>query len=194
MIDVKKLESIGLTPGKAILIAVLLLIFIGVVVSNFMPAETAPIAKSENRKRPIRKVANRTARGKVKQNESESSGSKKIKDWPSIDLDKAIAHDPFELPLELQPPKTEEPKTAVKQQERDPEMDIQLLRERQRQVRKEKLEALKALQDSGAAIALVTPEEKLITYGNKKLRVGDKWEGFRIIEIRPDGSVVVDIE
>lgn len=50
------------------------------------------------------------------------------------------------------------------------------------------------MQESGIGIALVTPEEQVIKIGNKKLKVGDMWDGFRIVEIRANGEVVVAIE
>ena len=56
------------------------------------------------------------------------------------------------------------------------------------------MERVRELQKSGIGIALISPDSKVIKIGEKKFQVGDMLQGLRIVEIRPDGSVVVSTE
>lgn len=205
------LERIGLTKGKAIAIAVLGLIFVGVLVSNFMPE--APKASSDKRtaskkdrrsttprRQPVRSAPR--SRSSTKKNQ-QTLVNRATLIWPEVRLEEVVKHDPFALPVALQPP-VDEPKIQTTQGSQTEEIDKQAIqRERDRLEiarqeklirRKQQLERLRELQKSGVGITMVSPEAKVVTVGDKKLQVGDLLDGFRIVEIRPDGSVVVEID
>ena len=73
--------------------------------------------------------------------------------------------------------------------------ELQLAQMEQEQREQElKMERVRELQKSGIGIALISPDSKVIKIGEKKFQVGDMLQGLRIVEIRPDGSVVVSTE
>lgn len=201
----KRLQDMGLTPAKAILIAVLILVFVGVMLSNFVgggsPATELELAKRPSKVTKVsRKLPGSSAQPAV-------ANSQPMKKWPKIALDQAIAHDPFALPLVLRPKKVEKKVVVEQPAQQNNKVAIDEAAERQRQVQelerqaaereallKKQMETIKTMQESGIGIALVTPEEQVIKIGNKKLKVGDMWDGFRIVEIRANGEVVVAIE
>jgi len=206
------LERIGLTKGKAIAIAVLGFIFIGVLVSNFMPASPKPssdkrAAKRESR-RPaaarrqlVRQPVRSTTRSRSNNTTSQQTlVNRSTLTWPEFKLADVVKHDPFALPVALRP-KVVETKPDTNQTDEINQQALQLERDRLEIARQEKLikrkeqmERLRELQKAGVGIAMVSPEAKVITVGDKKLQVGDLLEGFRIVEIRPDGSVVVEVD
>ena len=194
----ERLREMGLTPAKAVLIAVLGLIFAVVVLQNFMGGETTPSAEAKPRKRrlPITPVVS-PAPGNAAEAMVLSSAQNSVRKWPEIELAQAIEHDPFALPVPLRP-KKKSPEQVLAEQGPDPQIEIEKEQEKRlaelRERRREKLARIKAMQQSGVAIALVTQDERVIKIGNKKFYEGDLWEGFRIVEIRSDGSVVVDMD
>jgi hypothetical protein len=191
MVDMKKLESLGLTPGKAILIGVLLVIFVVVLITNLWPSTPNTTRTADKkRRRPIREVAN-TPLSRKQNSQYEIRSPRNFIPWPSIAVEKAVQHDPFGIPTDLLPDKPEDP---VEEPAADRQNDLEILRQQQLAERKEKLKLLRSLQESRAGITLVTPDEKVIAVGNKKLHVGDLWQGFRIVEIHSDGRIVVDID
>ena len=192
----KRLKDMGLTPAKAILIAVLILVFVGVVLSNFTGSGTSTTAEAEPHRRPA-KLTNvgRNLPGPLAQ--SAAANSQLMKKWPEIGLDQAIAHDPFALPVVLRPKEVEvveEEPERPKDLKADEEAELERQIAEREILRKKQMDTIKAMQESGIGIALVTPEEQVIKIGNKKLKVGDMWDGVRIVEIRANGEVVVAIE
>lgn len=204
------LDRIGLTKGKAILIAILLLIFVSVVVSNLMPASSKPTVASKprtatsdatglkkNRRQSTRSAVNNRSR---KPNDKRRLVNRAPLSWPKIELSDAIKHDPFALPIALQPEAKEQVIEQAAVEESNDEA-LKLERERleiarleQLRKRQQQLARLRELQKSGIGIALISPEAKIVKVGDKKLQVGDRLDGFRIVEIRPDGSVVVEVD
>lgn len=184
MIDLKKLEKLGLTRGKAILIVVLVVVFVAVMISNFIPASKPAVTTKPKKRRGPNLVVAKTIK-------SESSESVEFKPWPIITLADARNHDPFALPEPLVPA---EPDPVETDGAEETKQNYEIVRRQQLQLRQQKLESLRALQQSGDLIALVTPKDRVLIIGDKRLHVGDTWEGVRIKEIRPDGTYVVDFE
>jgi hypothetical protein len=189
------LQKIGLTPAKAVLIGVLGIVFVAIVLSNFMPASPPtsanPTAGKTARRTPLRRIPGDLSHSDPVDNQPVAASRL----WPQAQLEVALDHDPFVLPEPLRPPNPEpaaetEPSSSSVEQEMAAKEEMEKRLELQRQV----AQKLKTLHETGIGIALVTPEKRIINVDGKKLQVGDLWEGFRIVEIRHDGSVVVKIE
>ncbi len=205
-----KLEELGLTRNKAILIGILGTVFIGVLVTNLMPASNSPSAGTLKRRKPRLRSVSNSKRSNNKQSIA-ADVKRKALEWPEFKLADVITHDPFALPAALRPEKEEATaETNVANQTTDTTAaeaartaeaaaarlkELQLAQMEQEQREQElKMERVRELQKSGIGIALISPDSKVIKIGEKKFQVGDMLQGLRIVEIRPDGSVVVSTE
>jgi hypothetical protein len=89
------------------------------------------------------------------------------KQWPKVDLTAALAHDPFASPLFA--PKAEAPAAATAE---DTAAD------------------LLALRQDGVSMIVRDGDGVVATVGERKLRVGDVIDGYRVVAIEMDGVVL----
>jgi hypothetical protein len=177
----------GATPGKLALIAVLAVVLVGVLVYQFSGSEEPPPPrKHPNVGRP---AAARPAAGSTRV----AAGGTRVaapkpdhtvvpktdRQWPKIALEEVLQHDPFALPTALQPPAPKKPAVAVASQAPD--------KARQAEVRRQREQALAAIRAQGVQMVFVGKEKRVAIIGDRRVRVGDVFDGFRVTDIGSDG-------
>ena len=96
----------------------------------------------------------------------------KTKKWPQVDLDAALRHDPFSSPLLTA-------QTATADTDND---DAKTLEEQSAD--------LLALKQDGVSMIVRDGAGMVATVGERKLRVGDVIDGYRVVAIEMDGVVL----
>ncbi len=162
----KRLEKMGVTPGKLALVGVLSIVFVMVIAKQFpesAPENTAvsstvisqPLAKAE--KASTNNLTTNNLTTNTAQQES------KFPVWPEIDLSETLASDPFATPswaIQKEP--------VVVTTDSGPD-------------------ELLALQEQGASIVVIGKGTKSATIGEQKFSVGDILEGYRVTDITTHG-------
>ena len=162
------------TPAKLLLIAVLTMVLIGVLISQFT-------GKKSSRSPVIQK--RRTQGNKTDVVDSDTAPVVQRR-WPEVSLSKALQHDPFSLPLALRP-RVEEPADAALEV---PPAHREELR------RRKQLDLINKLRRDGVDMVVMTEHGRVARIGNLHLREGDVVEGMRVKEIHEKGVVLVPAE
>lgn len=173
-----RLSQLGLTPKKAALMAVLLAGLVAVwgpqlsgLFGESRPAQTATANVAAPTARPTAAVARNTttvAPQPARPNRVPSKGPPRS----AIGLADALAYDPFAPPAWS----TSNRRVAGRPDARSPDV--------------EELEArFDTLRESGVAMILVSGEGKAVQIGTHTLQVGDRHEGFEVVEITARGVV-----
>jgi hypothetical protein len=171
-------NKVGATPSKLVLIAVLAVVFVGVLVFQFSGKEEPPPPRektgaSESRPRP---AAGRTRVAASPRGDGDVR--RKDRTWPQIALKEVLQHDPFAVPRALRPPEEPKPATPVL---KTPDKSRQEELERQRE------QALAAIRKQGVQMIFLGEKEQVALIGDRRVRVGDLFDGFRVTKIGPDG-------
>ncbi|MEM7455376.1 MAG: hypothetical protein AAF456_13580 [Planctomycetota bacterium] len=214
----KFLENSGATPGKLILVGVLGVIFAGVMISNFAGGPTAPQPAADRPSR-IPSVATEVATEDAPADlPAESMPDIVTIEWPTMEPETVAMNNPFDLPekiLVIERARREEEERLAREREeaerrerelaeqtaaeQEARMERERIRQeleeeaRQCQIRRENaIRTLQALRESGIGIALVSGESRVVEIGGQRFEVGDTVAGFRITEVRDDGSVILE--
>ncbi len=111
---------------------------------------------------------------------------KPVAQWPTVDLDECIAHDPFAAPAGL----------ALDEQEQASRHDAEDARrrelERERQ-RASQAQALSELKEAGVRAILKGPDHSMAILGTGIVRVGEEIHGHRVVAIDTHGIVLEPI-
>jgi hypothetical protein len=108
---------------------------------------------------------------------------REFRDWEAIALDEVLLHDPFMLPEALQAAIV---KSTPELTRDDIAGDSEISLRRQ--------ETLALLREKGVGMIWSTPQGYVATIGQRELRVGDEFDGLRVLEIGPRGVVLVEHE
>ena len=160
-----KIEASTVTPRQWALIAVLAVLLIGVL---YWPANDAP-ADAPNTDLPAVPAVAGSAGARLPR--ARTTPPAEPKQWSQVSLDAALAHDPFAAPLLTAPPPEPSPIEPVAQEE---QQENELL----------------ALKQDGVTMILRDAGGMVATVGDRKLRVGDVIDGYRVVAIELDGVVL----
>jgi hypothetical protein len=153
---------------------------VGVLVFQFSGKEEPPPPRENaNVRRPAAARPAPAATHKAASTPAHTSAPRKERQWPKIAVNEVLQHDPFALPTALQPPTPAKPAPVATVTAPDQ------ARQEQRQRRRE--QALKAIRDKGVQMVFVGKEKRVAIIGDRRVRVGDVLEGFRVTGIGSDG-------
>ena len=159
-------DTIGATPGKLALIAILAVVLGIVMVNNFRGGSATASAPRDKTENDVADVDKNSTPTKEMSDTEESA-----RPWPQVSVEIAKANDPFRKPAWMAKPSIED--VAVDQRA-DPE-------------------ALTQLQEQGASIVVISGGTKTATIGERQVRVGDVIDGYRITDITTRGVVLQEI-
>jgi hypothetical protein len=108
-----------------------------------------------------------------------SDAPRKERQWPKIALEEVLQHNPFARPPVLEPPAPEKPTPVAAVNGLD--------KARQEEVRRRREQALAAVRAQGVRMVFVGKEERVAIIGDRRVQVGDVFDGFRITKIGSDG-------
>lgn len=183
MADQKWQEKIGVTPGKLALVAVLAVVLVTVIYQQMPPADqvstaepTEQVPKSESRSsaKGLARPALATS-----QDVRKKEAAKQEKEWPKIQLENAIAFDPFSRPDALKPDHKERPGDDVTATNEE-------LVKRQA-VRRNREQALALVRQQGVQMVLYDQQERIAVVGDRVVRIGEELQGFRVVAIDDEG-------
>ena len=171
--------KVGATPGKMLLMAVLAVVFVSVLVFQFTASEEEP-ASQEN---ADASGPSRTPRTKYRTSVSRSpledgDFSEEDRKWPKIALEEILQHDPFAVPGVLLPPA--KPSSTNTAHDVPDKVRVQEL-QRQRE------QALTAIREQGVQMVFLGKDVQVAIIGDRRVRVGDRFEGFQVTDIDSDG-------
>ena len=182
------LERNGATPGKLALIGVLAVILVGVIVRQLPespPVQQANSSSTTTQPDPQHRRPRATGSASVekKENHTDSKESETVeipvRNWPKIKIDYFLTYDPFATPEWL---------VEVRNTESPDEESARLAKEELKQKRKQ--EIIQALQKEGAKAIVYSGTEKRASIGEHTLRIGETYEGLKIIDITRHGIVL----
>jgi hypothetical protein len=172
-------SKVGATPGKLVLIAVLAVILVGVLIFQFSGKEEPPPPR--HRAEVKRPAAARPAARRTRAAAStpvEADAAKKGRHWPEMALEEVVQHDPFAVPPALRPPTPPVPAAAA------PKAPDKARRE---EVRRQREQTLAAIRKQGVQMVFLGKEKRIAIIGDRRVRVGDVFDGFRVTDIGSDG-------
>jgi len=106
-------------------------------------------------------------------------------DWPEMELAAVLGYDPFAVPDRFTTVATEPTPDQTPNAEEPPQQQERLQRKAEEQL------ILEDLQKEGVDVILGTAKDGYVAViGSQTIRVGDEWDGFRVIDVRPDGVVL----
>ena len=171
------LKKSGLTPGKAVLIAFLSLVFVFVLVLQFggNDAPTQQLArKTESEEDP--ETPRPTADVETNKHAEKIVPRREHKKWPPMEREKALQHDPFFTP-----------QWSIVKSNGRPSKDLADQKER---ALASKRRAFEELSKKGVDAILLSTGGNVAIIGSKDVRVGDVLDGFRVAEINANGVVL----
>lgn len=209
-------ERFGLTKGKAILIAILVVVFAAVLMTQFMPTNPGnsnrqKVAKPrKSRVKPKQKVAAKQVTPVLIQ----KIGTTSQTIWPVSSLDSALKFNPFVTPKALRPAPVENKESRAeqiaeqkriqaeqlaskkkKELERQRIATITAKREKEQQLKKAEQERIKEvirnLEAQGVDMFFSDGEKSVVKIGDRFLKQGDRFDGIEVFKIRDDGTVVL---
>jgi hypothetical protein len=176
-------QRAGVTRGKLVLVAVLAVVLVTVLVLQL----GGSTAGSVTPRRPAKEKKDAGAAPRAA-GTSEREAAPKDADripaaprnpWPQVPLEEILEHDPLATPSWLEPPIPVAPQSA-----KSSESEIDAQRERRL--------VWERLCGQGVALVLITPDGPVATVGDRRVRVGDLIEGFRVEKIDGQGLVLAD--
>jgi hypothetical protein len=111
---------------------------------------------------------------------------KPVVQWPTVDLDECIAHDPFAAPTGLAP----------NEQEQANRHDAEDVRRREAELARERAlrtQAISELKEAGVRAILKGPDHSMAILGTGTIRVGEEIYGYRVVAIDTHGIVLEPI-
>lgn len=162
----KRLEKMGVTPGKLALVGVLTLVLVMVIAKQFpesTPENTklSPAVVSQPQAKAEKASTNNLTTNSLTAKKSSPESNFPV--WPEIDLSETLASDPFATPswaIQKEP--------IVVATDSGPDEFL-------------------ALQEQGASIVVIGKGTKSATIGEQKLFIGDILEGYRVTDITTNG-------
>ena len=176
----------GATPGKLVLVAVLAVAFVSVLLFQFAEEEKPP-APQENAEQSGGSETRPMQNGTSVPTPPPDKGHvpKQARQWPKIALEEVLRHDPFAVPAALHPPAG--PGSANTAQD-VPE------KARQQELQRQREQALATIREQGVKMVFVGKGEQVAIIGDRRVRVGDLFEGFRVTDIGSDGVTLSEQE
>lgn len=174
-----QLKSLGLTPTKAALIGVLLVVFAVVWGPQLLGGGGKSAAQSSAKAKPAGVPERRPAKPS---DGSEVASAGWLESEPSDPIEFAFAlsdvaeFDPFDIPS-WSPAARRSGGGASSRARNEPAVD-----------------RFKAIQDSGVAMILVSGEQRAAQVGDRTVVVGDEIDGFRVTAINAAGVVFEPID
>ena len=160
-----KIEAATVTPRQWALIAVLA---VGLIGALYWPADNAPADAPSTDVLAVPAVGGSAG---PRLPRARTTPPAEPKQWPQVSLDAALEHDPFAAPSLTAPPPQAAPAEPIAQEE---QQESELL----------------ALKQDGVTMILRDAGGIVATVGNRKLRVGDVIDGYRVVAIELDGVVL----
>lgn len=181
------MQRTGLTPVRSVLIALLSLVLIGVLWSQFTGTDSSsvtlqkPNAEKAVRSGPMRPTVRTTPNGQAPVNVASvaPATSAKWRPWTRVTLEEATRFNPLALPAELAGPRVSDSQAEQTREEREK----QDLLDQQRH---------EFLENVRVSTIIVGPRGKSACVGGVWVREGDMVVGCLVKEINPDGVVLVD--
>ena len=193
------LSTSSLTPGKMALIAVLSLVFIGVLVMNFSgsgsPKKSAHTSRA-SRRRPVRNQAAGTPKPQQadQKKSDEAPYEVDVKRWSQFSLGEIEAFNPFELPQDVAAEIVANDK-QTKQNDVVAQQELEKKHAAQLEIRRRRDAFLQSLRSSKTILILKTNNRRIAMIGERKIAVGDVLpEGFRVSGINDRGLILDEIE
>ena len=182
MPDMPKAARARVSAIKLGAIAVLAIILLIVLVVQFMGGQTAPGASS-NATQPAssRALLRNPAAGMP----SARAAERDVAGWPVLDREEAAACDPFVLPAALAWRMGVPTDPSAMGAGLDPKQHAE---RKHRAGERQKL--LELLRTQGVSAILRNADGPAAAIGPRIVRVGDLVDGFRVVEIRPDGVIL----
>ncbi len=162
----KQADRVGATPAKLALVALLAVVLIVVIVRQ-LPNDTPPPSRAQVTASVPSKAEDETDTVAAQATDPETTTQQQnetTSPWPETSLDELLTHDPFATPAWAI--------AAVSDSDT-------------RQASK-----LDELQKQGVSIVMIGEEAKTATIGERRVRVGDVLEGYRITDITSKGVLL----
>jgi len=185
-------KQVGLTPGKMALMAVLAVVFLGVLyvqlrgTSAKSPAVVAPPT-----------AAPKSSAGQSKANESHdaraaahATARKKTVvhgNWQPPAITTVVEYDPFARPASFPQPFAAEAAGALAQNEAQSREDASTQRAAIAAEREQMQSQLAGLRQQGVRVIIKRNDQYVAIVGEKEVHVGDQIDGFTVIAIDADG-------
>jgi hypothetical protein len=188
-----KLEEIGLTPGKAVLVGVLGVVLVGITYTKYVASDGSdvgpPLAESADTNAgltvapPTASAADSALPAEDAQAMVELDQSK----WAPPELAAVVSFDPFALPQAFPQPARAvfDPSLAAEGTSAEA-FQAQQLAEALEQMQRQ----LEELQQRGVHVIVDLRDERVAMIGDRTVRVGDEINGFIVTAIEPDGVCV----
>ena len=167
------LKKLGLTPAKAILIGVLLLVFIAIWAPQLMPSGKTPSPSVKRRPPRVSPFQEPSP-----QQDKKPLVNKVPKEKIEFTLVEATEHDPFAIP-------SWSPQAAVKEHETVANQETE---------EDDLADRVESLQSGGADMLLVSERGRAATLNGEVVYVGDIVDGFRVIDINDQGVFLTPIQ
>ncbi|MCH7726756.1 MAG: hypothetical protein IH991_09790 [Planctomycetes bacterium] len=198
----------GITPGKLILIGVLAVVLVVVIV--LQTGGDTPTTKTNENGSNKNTVARRRKHARVPAQPPQASltSPRQAIAWPVMTVEEVIAHDPFALPAlptdvaESNLESSSEGSTAdqnadtsLARQEEERRLQIEAALERQEYLlakHRALAQKLGELKKKGVEMVFLGAGKPIARIGTQNVQVGDVIDGFRIVDIRMDGTVSVE--
>ena len=198
----------GVTPGKLILIGVLVVVLVVVIV--LQTGGDSPTTKTNENGSNKNPVASRRKHARVPAQPLQAmlASPHQAKIWPVMTVEEVIAHDPFALSAlstEVAESNFESSSagatadqnadSSLAQQAEERRLQIEAELERQafllakHRALAQKLDELKK---KGVEMVFLGAGKPMARIGTQNVQVGDVVDGFRIVDIRMDGTVSVE--
>ncbi len=188
MVKTAKPPKAGLTPGKAVLIGVLSVVFLCVIVSQFggKKKSTAAVSprsrRSASRSQPATESAQPAAVAPV--------SKRSEMPWPTFQVEQVVASNPFALPAELIEDGQDESTLTAGPPTGEDAVSVAAVESAQiREMRRRRVDFLASLRATGVDMILRSPRGSVARVGDMSLRVGEVYEGLKVEAISQDGIV-----
>lgn len=172
MVQANIAAKLGATPGKLIAVAVLGVIFIGVLIVQFRPQAAVPARKKPSISHASNKPNTANDRPATVVDRFKVDSAMRI--WPEVDLEETKEFDPFAVPPFL---------TQSTEQPGEPATVSDDLRKRREEI-------LLELRKARVKVIVGTGDKTVALIGKWRLKVGDVIEGMRVAEIGRGGIVL----
>ena len=168
----------GLSPAKVGAIIVLSIVLLAVLVVQYSGGGGGPVAVKKKRSR--KPTGSVEAADASEETETEAD-DQEARQWPEIPRAEVLLHDPFQLPIFLDPDAGADGDESQTNGEGAEEQGS----EEQRRAA-----LLASLRSTGVGMILKGPRGKVAHIGEFKVQEGDLLEGLRVVEIHSRGIVL----
>jgi len=175
----------NVTPAKLVVVAILAVVLVVVVVVQFSGGDTS----NTSSERPSEEGAPTSSPAEKANGAGPSPAQQDAVQhprpvWKKIPREEVVKHDPFALPEALVPEVGAEPS------QQGQEADAPATVSQQRDLERRQREAFDLMQREGVGIVLRRQDEWVAKIGSRSVRIGDVMDGFRVIDIGPQGVVL----